>query len=299
MVVKIENDILQGQDEIMDFFRQSQPEIITRSGHLRADSTQAILQKSDPKTMSADFVIVTRSEIANLHNNKVQITPSKSGQGLQTDLHEKAPIVLFEHGELPFPIGLSEQNGAYTVKKQDDKATARIVFSQRNPEAAVIFGLVDENILRMASIGFLPDKVRRLSENEMRVQQSQGGESDVRIVNENGGIDIVQSLLLEWSITATGADTGAFKQALSRGDVGGEKLSESLKTIFQKLAGPKTTWSPGWSSEPEPTEQDILAAVEVLPDRVFQVIENRSAGFVDSLNQKMNATIRKASGKVN
>jgi len=296
MAAHIEKEFLQGQEQIMDFFRQSQPEIITRSGHLRADSTQAILQKSDPKTMSADFVIVTRQQQANLHNNKVQITSSEVGKGLQTDFHQKSPVVLFEHGELPFPIGLSEQKGQYTVKLQDDKATARVVFSQRLPEAAVIFGLVDENILRMSSIGFLPDKVRRLSEKEMRVQQSQDGESDVLIVRSGGGLDIVQSLLLEWSITATGADTGAIKMVLDRGQVHGQKLSASLVPVFQKLSGPDTVWSPGWSQDPEPTEQEIIQAVEVLPDRVFQTIEKRSAGFLDSLSDKMDKLIRKKSG---
>jgi len=186
----------------------------------------------------------------------------------------------------------------HTVVLTGDKAMGEVFFSQVIKEAAVIFALVDEGTLRMASIGFLPEKIRRLDKDELRVEQGSKTDPDVLTIGGGGQVDIVESLLLEWSITATGADTGAFKQALSRGDVGGEKLSASLKTVFQKIAGPDSTWSPGWTpeSKTEPTDTEIQQAVEQLPDRVAQKIESCVDAFVSSLDEKIDKRLRQASG---
>lgn len=246
----IEDGVLSGEEAILDLVRNTQPEIITPGDYLRDDSTQAILQKSNPGKMSADFTIVTRQQRANLHNNKVLIAPTEKFQGLKTDFHKRAPVVLFGHGALPFPIGLSEEDGQYTVKLSEKEGTARVVFAQSNPQAAVIFGMVDEGILRMSSIGFMPEKVRKLSSEEQRVQQSRDGDGEVMTVPQGGGLDILESLLLEWSVVESGADQGAIKQMLDRGHICGQKITPCLKPLFQKMAGPKTAWSPGWTPDP-------------------------------------------------
>ena len=248
-------EVVEGQDEILDLIRQEQPEIITPSGHVKEDCVNAVLQKSDPVRMTASFIIVTRQQQANLHNNKVQIVPSKLGQGLVLDLHKRAPVVLFEHGELPFPIGMSEIDGNHTVQLFEDKALAEVEFTQKIPDSVFIFGLVDDGILRMSSIGFLPDKVRKLSPGENRILPgADDKDSDVHVLSmPGGGMDIVEAFLLEWSITAIGADPGAFKQMVSRGTHHGEKVTSSLKQIFQKLSGPDTVWSPGMDMQPQPS----------------------------------------------
>ena len=268
-----------GIDNALEFLKQKQPGIITNSGHAKADCKDASVQKVNPKKMSAKFAIVTRQKQANLHNNKVQITRSKLGQGIRLDLHKRAPVVLFEHGELPFPIGISETpSGKHTVILENNVAFGEVFFSQVIKEAAVIFALVDEGTLRMSSIGFLPDRIRRLPETEHRVLQNEEKEdSEVEMIPLGGGFDIVESLLIEWSITASGADIGAFKQALSRGDVKGEKLSALLLPVFQKIAGPSTAWSPGWATNT--VGDGKMAPLGSILERHKHRIEGHTEGF--------------------
>lgn len=184
-------------------------------------------QSVDEARMSADFVIVTRQSGANLHGNKVGIMPSDYGQGMRLDVHRAAPIVLFEHGMggLNFPVGVSETDGKYNVKLGARKATATVQFSQVLPEAAIVFGMVAENMLRMASIGFRPTKAMRLKQ---RSESLPAGVEDVGRWFQ-GNMDFVESILMEWSVVARGADPGAMKQLLEKQSINGHRVPESMQ----------------------------------------------------------------------
>lgn len=206
----------------------------------------AVRQAVDPGSMSADFVILTDKR--NYHGNAHQITESKMGKGMVTTRHEQNPIVLLEHGfgNVQFPaIGLSkDRKGKYTVTKQKTKATATVFFSQSNPDAATVFAMVDEGVLHMASIGF--DALKG-------VPMKQNGppklpEGVVDLTWQSRGLLFTETELVEWSIVSQGADPGALRQYLDRGNVNGEKLTESMRSYLQAVA-PKSAWSPGWSPE--------------------------------------------------
>lgn len=281
MVEEEEVEMIDSSEDIID---QCRPEAIARNGYPYAIDSGTVLQKakSDPNEMTAKFIIVTRQDVPNLHGNKVQITPTKLGRGLQLGIHKVAPIVLFEHGDFPFPIGMSERAGKHLVKTGAKKAEAEVVFSQTLPEAAVIFGLVDEGILRMSSIGFLPTKAMRLERHQ------DGGEDGVEdLTQQMGGLDFIESMLLEWSVVGRGADQGAFKQLLDHGHVNGERLTEGLRPVIQRLAGPKNVWSHGVdldelqqthrmgrTSDLEPSEEQARRSTARMPK--FNGIESRS-----------------------
>ena len=203
--------------------------------------------------MSAIFDIVTRptGSRANLHGNMVQITSGKLGRGLKLDYHKKAPVVLLEHGELPFPIGLSERNGKHLIRRQAKKATAEVVFWQKNADARMVFAAVDDGILRMSSIGFMPVKARAF---QLQVDEELAEGVEDLSAMMGGGLDFTESQMLEWSIVASGADPDAFKQTtegmlqiLSAGHLHGEKMTRLMKGIFQRITGPQPAKSTGFS----------------------------------------------------
>ena len=249
-------DILEDQGEILDLVARTTPEDMTHAGYVRQSTVDAVVQKVDPSKMEATFVIVTRQSRPNLHGNKVQITPAGKGKGLVTEVHQKCPIVLFEHGVFPFPIAMSEKNGKYTVKLNSKRAVATAVFSQTLPEASLIFALIEEGILRMASIGYIPLKAKMLKGAKMELGPDEDGILDFSRV----GFDFIESLLLEWSIVSLGADQGAFRQLLDKGQFRGEKLTAPLVPVFQKLAGPKKAQGVGFTFPVKlvPTEKKVV-----------------------------------------
>lgn len=207
----------------------------------QADDT--LYQASDPGRMEATFAILTRQAKPNNAGRKVHILPNEHGQGMRLDMHEKAPIVLFGHGfdGIRYPVGVAERDGKYTTKATASKMTSTVVFAQSIPEGPLVFGMVDEGLLRMASAGFrvffytlLEDKKRKTPPGAI---QAWYGDP----------IDVVEAMLIEWSIVATGADQGALKQTLDRGHFNGEKLTRGIASVLQRAAGPKTVWSPGAS----------------------------------------------------
>ena len=237
--------ILKEQGKILAELRQNYPGLIRNSNYVGLSNENAVVQSVNEGQMKAKFTIVTRQASPNLHNNKVQITPSKAGRGMILDIHKGAPNVLFEHGESylgNIPVGVSEDGGRYTVRKYAKKATAEVVFSQALPDAQLIFALVAEGTMRMASIGFIPTMA-----SAFEVQQAESEDGEVQQVwPPPVGMDFHESLLLEWSIVSTGADPGAFKQALSRGTIHGEKLTPQFGMLCQSLAGESGLVVPGW-----------------------------------------------------
>ncbi len=241
--------ILQSQSDILQAIRRHQPHLIRRSNYVGLTNEAAVVQAVSEERMAAKFIIVTRQASPNLHNNKVQITPNKQGRGLVLDVHQGAPNVLFEHGESflgNIPLGVSEtKKGTHSIKRNSKQAIAEVKFSQVLPDAALIFALVAEKTLRMASIGFIP-----MLASSFNVKQSideDSGDGIEQIWPPPVGLDFIQSLLLEWSIVSTGADQGAFRQALSRGHIHGEKLTPQFAMVCQSIGGPNEVQGVGWS----------------------------------------------------
>jgi len=225
------------------------------TGYLQHWSDETVVQSTQPTKMSADFVVLTRQKEPNRHGNVVQITEGDSGRGLMLDHYRTNPVVLFDHGlNMTLPIGTSEgPDGNLSVRLTKNRAIARAHFSQSLPEAATIYALIDEGILRTASVQFLPKRARKLS-----IKQRQDiGDDEVSLV-DGIGLDYTESDLLEWSVVSIPADPGAVRRCLDRGHVNGEVITMSLQGVMKRMGGPDPVWSPGW----EPEQQHVVEVIE-------------------------------------
>ncbi len=225
------------------------------TGYLQHWSDETVVQSTQPTKMSADFIVLTRQREPNRHGNIVQITEGDNGRGMMIDHYRTNPVVLFDHGlNTTLPIGTSEgPDGKLNVRLTKNRAVARAYFSQSLPEAATIYALIDEGILRTASVQFLPKRARKLS-----VKQRQDmGDDEVSLV-DGVGLDYTESDLLEWSVVSIPADPGAVRRCLDRGHVNGEVITMSLMPVMKQMGGPVPVWSPGWS----PQRQHVISVDE-------------------------------------
>lgn len=215
------------------------PACLTQAGYPYSTSQGATMAAKDPGRMSATFVVVTRQKDPNRHGNMVQILPGPNGQGLQIEDWAANPVVLFDHGVgLNLPIGTAMQNGELFWNAQKSKAISTVFFSQTLPEAAAIYALIDEEILRASSIQFLPSKAMRLT-GELP-DRPKGVES-----LDYQGYDFVESKLLEWSVVAIPADPGALRKSLDSGRVAGQRIGPGLRYALAQHLGPQKAWTPG------------------------------------------------------
>lgn len=222
LALEYEGAALDGAETIL---QELDPErdLLSQAGYPMTRDVLAVRQAADPKTMSATFCIVTRTKETNRHGNMVQIAAGPNGKGLDVQAYTANPIVLFEHGMgLALPIGSAQSAGKLSLTLQKSKAVSTCYFSQTLADAAVIFGLVDEDILRMASVQFCPRKAMRISPNQEKL--GEGVESC-----NWGGYDFVESELLEWSIVCIGADPGALRKSIDRGKINGYRIGPALK----------------------------------------------------------------------
>lgn len=267
--LEYEGDVISDAETISRHALESDPDIFLAPGVARHGTTQALKESHDDAAMTATFAIVTRGKEPNRYNRWIQIVESEYGKGLRLDDYQAAPIVLFDHGYsgLPLPVGLSApQGGPLTVKLAKSKAVATCHFSKL-PHAEPIYACVSEGLLRMASIGFLMLKVM------LGKAPAQSLPEGVESVNCCRAIDVVESMLTEWSITALGADPGALRQAIDRGRINGVKLPGFLTQAWLPHAAQTRGLVPGASFRRElpslkvsveGAEADVLSACQRL-----------------------------------
>lgn len=135
--------------------------------------------------------------------------------------YEKNPVVLYGHGleGLVLPVGTSRNpnTGEVAVEVSDDDVKATCWFSQKSLEAAQIFELVDEGIIRATSVRETPLKSKR---------EFKGREP----------YTLVESYSLEeWSWCSLGVNPDAVAKAVN-GRVAGKRLHESIcKSLTAQL----------------------------------------------------------------
>lgn len=274
------------------------------SGYPCAQSSDAVVMgKADPKTMSVPFVIVTRSNQLNRHGNKVQIVPTADGkhQGMRLDNYKTNPVVLFDHGMsgLPLPIGVSEdKQGNSTIKLFNSKAEGTVFFSQRLPDAVQIYALVDEGILRTASISFLPLKAQRIVQKPGQQEVGDNGEPIMNLQTPWMPLDFLESDMLEWSVVGIPADPGAVRKFLDRGKINTEKLTFGVRQALAHMAEAKPCWAPGWSA---PSGQVLVQSANIqmgglTPPHDLAVTIKDILG--EMLNQKFDAAFERLSVRV-
>jgi hypothetical protein len=260
---------------VIDQLAESNPGCLAPSGYPFVSSQAAVVAAKDPAKMSATFVVVTRQKDPNRHGNMVQIQPGPNGLGMQIEDWAMNPVVLFNHGDgAPLPVGSAMKDGELYWNAQKSKATSTCFFSQSNPDAAAIYALIDEGILRAASVQFIPTKALRLA--QPKIELAEGVESlDWR------GYDFPESKLIEWSVVAIGADPGAIRKSISAGRVAGQRISQRLRhTLAQDLA-PQRVWTPGVDFAPTTTR----ALAEVIAENLRQETQSLETS-VDAVAQK-------------
>lgn len=242
-----------------------------------------LTQGVDEQAMSATFVIVTnpRGAKQNRNGNVVRITESKEGRGLQLQDYVRNPVVLLDHGfnvSVPVALSMPDKDGGpetNTTRLQVTKATSSAFFSQSIPESESTFALIAEGFLRMASIGFRAHKAIRLMQQEER-RQRDDGIRDFEAANRYW--EIVESELLEWSVTGIGADRGSLRQTLDRGSINDVRIAGPVKLFLQQHAEPVTHHGIGL---PDDLTKRLTQSHQTFGEELIEGLE----GLLDSLTE--------------
>lgn len=220
--------------------------------------TGIVQQSINTSQLSVDWVIVTRDKERNRNGNMVQIKEGGGHKGLDLSFHMQSPVVLFNHGfPDPNPIALTKipESGKYTIRTQARRAVATTYFVRRktsDPESDIerdfitetaerTFALIEAGAINANSIGFIPLLARRLSGADL----ARSSEDGVENMQWFGGWDFVHSELIEDSIVITGADRGALRQCLDRGNVNGVRLGGDYAKVLRLYIG-ETPVQQGW-----------------------------------------------------
>lgn len=217
-------------------------------GRVVYQDSAAVCQNVDTQSMSATFVMTTSGPAPNRNGNRVQIKSSRKGGGIRLDNFAKNPVNFFDHGmnpAFPLPIGTSvnPDTGQLEIDLKPKKAIGTVFFSQRSKEAEQIFALVDEGIIRAASIMYMPLKTQRL-----------------QIENEDGegeafGFDFLESDLWEWGPVGIGADPDAVRAHIESGS-----LCEPVCQLMKPYAAEKKAQGVGFSLD---IDQKIVGGPEL------------------------------------
>jgi phage head maturation protease len=272
---------------------------LTRHGYPCFRDTDTVAQSVSGTDMSAEFVIVTRGKDANRNGCMVQIVAGDGGDGLILDNYNKNPVVLLNHGEhFALPLGLSS-----TPILEAKKATARVTFSQVLPEAAQVFALLDEGILKTASISYLPLKAKMA-----KIKRKETDE-DVMDFRGDRCIDFITNDLLEWSIVTIPADPGAVRRFLELGKVRGEKLTNPIRQSLAPHAEEAKAWS-GWTKERDALleritkleqqaakPEEIVLPAKAAPVPLSKIVSDAVKAGVAPLNKRLEDAMKRVPTK--
>lgn len=174
---------------------------------------------TDGGRMTCHVVISTQSQD---HSKDIVVTA-----GMDLSTHRRNPVVLLDHGaDLTLPLGLAEDpDRRHTVKLLGDRAEAVTWFSQKLRQAEEVFALIDEGILRGASIGFLPHDYDVLDE-----------------VGPSGrnGLLLKKTELVEYSHTALPDNREALTIRLEKGRLAGGPISPLIRKALRPHCLPRT-----------------------------------------------------------
>lgn len=155
--------------------------------------------------------------------------------GIDIDFYRQNPVVLWEHGldpSLPLPVGTSAApSGELSLRQFPTGWEATCYFAQSLPDAMQIFALVNDRVIRAASIQAIPDPA----------SVSREFDEDGRPYRQ-----IKRCSMVEWSWGRIGVNQEAVRKTLSAGKVGGERLLPSFRHWLQAVCPARKTWrSPG------------------------------------------------------
>ncbi len=200
-------------------------------------------------------------------------------RGCQLDNYVKNPVVMWAHGMegIAPPIGTSrDPDGNVAVIITDDDVQATCWFSQKSLEAAQIFELIDEGIVRATSVRETPIK------SHLQRDPIAG---DVLIVEEWD--------LEEWSWCAIGVNPDAVAKTLHRNRLGGQPIAASIVKSLISVAPTSKRWGIGLPMEKtnmdpgRPNDDD--GATAVADEQTTEPIDDDSGS--DAENEPYGSTV--------
>ena len=150
--------------------------------------------------------------------------------GCKLDNYRKNPAVLWAHGfdDITLPVGKSEDpDGNLSVSISEEGVAATCFFSQRSLEAAQIFELVDEGVVRGTSVRETPI-VSSFQRDQQYGDQRDQQYGDLLIVDEWD--------LEEWSWCCVGVNPEAVAKALGRNRLAGKPIVPSILKSLSAVA---------------------------------------------------------------
>lgn len=155
--------------------------------------------------------------------------------------YAKNPVVLWGHGieGLSLPIGTSMKDGNLGIEITDDAVYGTCWFSQSHLEAAQVFELVCEGIVRATSV----------RETPIRSQMKTVRGEQVLLVHEWE--------LEEWSWCAIGVNPDAVAKAIGKGRLAGKPITPSIMKSLNAVAPAKKPQGIGFKAAP-PKEEVVM-----------------------------------------
>ncbi len=198
-----------------------------------ADARSGLLGVDEGK-MCASFVIST--------DDPDRVDDVVTTKGIDLTRFKANPIAFYGHQAIVLPIGkwATRDGDRCTIKLESHRAVGTCYFSQRSKQAAEVFDLVVEGILRATSIGF----------NPMAEPVPRDGHKSNPISLQRGFI-FPRVDLLEVSIVGIPAQPTA---TLVREYLSGRKgfaLDATIRKSLEPLAEPAPAWSNGATLPPE------------------------------------------------
>ena len=203
--------------------------------HFALDAPPATKPAIDRTAMTARVVIST--EAIDHSGDRVHTA------GVRLGTHEKNPVVLFDHGQNGYrlPVGrAASDEGVYTVRADPERGFVESVthFSKTLRLAEEIFQLIDEDILRGVSIGYLP----------LHAELMPGADPE----DEDAPLDLRSIELVEYSHLPLPDNKDALLVRMQKG-FGGRRPDPELLRLLAPHLPERKAMSPGHRTNEAPT----------------------------------------------
>lgn len=210
----------------------------------------------DTQKMSASCVISTLSK-----DRMGDVVIPQGCLRLLSKNYGKNPRVFFSHRQTDFPVGSARHpDGTLAIQVLEDCIRSTCYFHGETGDSNLCFIMVKRKELQAASIGFLPVKAAVMARGKAQEGDEDTNEFGEDLIDFSRGSNLFPSLrfhewdLTEWSWVPIPANSECISMHLSRGEIEGEKLTETFRKSLEPWAAPRKVWSPGALLSPETTE---------------------------------------------
>jgi hypothetical protein len=156
--------------------------------------------------------------------------------------------------------------------------------SQRLQIAEDLFALYDEGHMRACSIGFHPLKLMTLG--RPREAKLEDGVQETWYARRHN-CRFVESLMVEYSLTAIGADKGALRQSFESGKIAGRSYDPQLNRWLKQHMAERETQGIGFDAESLKPGSLVLVLPDGSPEeRVDAMLQSLPVAVADELESR-------------